>query len=408
MTTAGELAGLKALLTERGQQLLATLPEITSPADVLRLTETLRAQGYDPGLIAAALTQVKLRRQAKAKFGPFAKDLLYTTAGLEQATTMQVAVQHANRFAAAGCQQVADLGCGIGAESFSLAGLGIDVTAVDRDEAHAALAMMNLRHFPSAQVRHMDLFDLDLRDFDGAFADPARRDERGRRLDPATWQPPLPKVLQLREQVANLGVKVAPGIDYRHLPPDAHVQWVSVAGQLVEAGIWIGPVASEGPGRSALLLGSDEAVTYSAQAPTANAPAAQVQVCSDLGEYLAVCDPAIIRAGALNQIAAAIDGQIISEQISYLTCNTQPTVAGVRAFRIEDVVSANAKKLQAALHARRIGKVEIFSRGSGIEPDKLRRKLKLRGAHKASVFLTRVRGKHSAILTTNMDSVRSQ
>lgn len=408
MTTAGELAGLRALLTERGQQLLAELPEVTSPTDVLRLTEALRAKGYDPSLIAAALTQVKLRRQARAKFGPFANDLLYTSAGLQQATSMQVAAQHAQRFAAAGCRHVADLGCGIGAESFSLSGLGIAVTAVDNDEAHAALAMMNLRHFPSAQVRHMDLFELDLDDVDGAFADPARRDERGRHLDPDAWKPPLATVLHLRESVANLGVKVAPGIDYRHLPPDAHVQWVSLAGQLVEAGIWIGKVASEGPGRSALLLGNDQAVTYLAQAETANAPAAQVDVCSELGAYLAVCDPAIVRAGALAAVAAQIGGTLISEQISYLTCHEQPNLAGVRAFRIDDVVSANAKKLQAALRARDIGEVEIFSRGSGIEPGNLRRRLKLRGDHKASVFLTRVRGKHAAILATSVDSTRSE
>lgn len=407
MTTAGELAGLKALLTERGQDLLANLPEISSPADVLRLTETLRQQGYDPALIAAALTQVKLRRQAKTKFGPFAADLLYTTAGLQQATTMQVAAHHAQRFARAGCRHVADLGCGIGSESFSLAGLGIAVSAVDLDEAHAALAMMNLRHFDNVTVRHMDLFDLDFTGIDGAFADPARRDERGRKLDPASWHPPLGEVLALRTKVANLGVKVAPGIDYRYLPQDAHVQWVSVGGSVVEAGIWLGAVASEGPGRSALILNHDGAVTYQAEASSPAAPAAEVSVCDELGEYLAVCDPAIIRAGALSRLAERLHATLISEQISYLTCQQTPTLAGVRAFRIDDVVSANAKKLQAALRARGVGEVEIFSRGSGIEPDALRRRLKLRGDEKASVFLTRVRGKHAAIIATSVDSARS-
>lgn len=407
MSTAGELAGLKALLTERGQELLATLPEVTSPAQVLHLTETLRAKGYDPGLIAAALTQVKLRRQAAAKFGPFARDLLYTSAGLQQATTMRVAAHHAKRFQAAGCTHVADLGCGIGSESFSLAGLGIAVTAVDLDEAHAALAMMNLRHFDNVTVRHMDLFDLDFADIDGAFADPARRDERGRRLDPASWHPPLSQVLQLHDKVANLGVKVAPGIDYRYLPPTAHVQWVSVAGNLVEAGIWLGEVATEGPGRSALLLDKHGTHSYVAAADRATAPPGQVEVCTELGEYLAVCDPAIIRAGALDVVAHDIDGALISEQISYLTCKHQPARPGIRAFVIDDVVSANAKKLQTALQARGVGEVEIFSRGSGIQPDALRRRLKLRGDHRASVFLTRVRGKHAAILATSVDSARS-
>ncbi|MDO5726938.1 MAG: SAM-dependent methyltransferase [Bowdeniella nasicola] len=406
MSSAAHLAGFKALLTPAGQALLADLPEVHSPTDVLRLSERLRADGWEPAVIAAALTQVKLRRRARAKFGPFAADLLYSDTGLQQATPLAVAAHHARRFQTAGCTHVADLGCGIGSESLALAGLDIAVSAVDHDELHAALALVNLRRFSRVTVAHQDLFSFDFSRVDGAFADPARRDARGRQLDPNRWHPPLKAILGLRERVANLGVKVAPGIHYEHLPIDAHVQWVSLGGNLIEAGIWCGALAAEGPGRSALLLDDGASVSYDAQVADPRADPIEVPVCDELGSYLAMVDPAILRAGALATVAQQLEATLVSESISYLTCTRRPHLPGVRAFAIEAQVSANAKKLQKELTARNVGSVEIFSRGSGIVPDTLRRRLRLRGERHLVVVLTRVRGKHVALLATDVDSPR--
>src|SRR5690625_6101602 len=49
--------------------------------------------------------------------------------------------------------------------------------------------------------------------------------------------PTLEEILGLREQVPALGIKVAPGIPHHLLPAESHTQWVSVAGDVVEAGI---------------------------------------------------------------------------------------------------------------------------------------------------------------------------
>ena len=47
--------------------------------------------------------------------------MLFTEAGLEQATRLKVAALHAGRFARAGVEHVADLGCGIGGDALALA-----------------------------------------------------------------------------------------------------------------------------------------------------------------------------------------------------------------------------------------------------------------------------------------------
>jgi hypothetical protein len=56
---------------------------------------------HGPDLAAAALTQAALRRHARAKFGA-AVEMLFTRAGLEQASRPEVADYHANRFLQAG------------------------------------------------------------------------------------------------------------------------------------------------------------------------------------------------------------------------------------------------------------------------------------------------------------------
>ena len=140
------------LLTPEGWELLSSLPPY-DPAEALSLGRSLREEGHSPALVAAALTQQRLRARAAAKFGPFAQQMLFTADGLEQATRLAVSAHHAARYAAAGVTKVADLGCGIGGDAVALAGLDLPVLAVDRDEAAAALATINLMPFPPCKRR---------------------------------------------------------------------------------------------------------------------------------------------------------------------------------------------------------------------------------------------------------------
>ncbi|MDD9205810.1 class I SAM-dependent methyltransferase, partial [Georgenia sp. 10Sc9-8] len=188
-----DTAGLTKLLEPQGWALLAELPPYAEE-EALHLADRLRRRGADPELVTAALTQSRLRARARAKFGEFAEQMLFTATGLEQATRLVVAAHHARRYAAAGCSRVADLGCGLGGDAMALSALGVPVLAVDADEATAALATVNLRHFPTATVHHGDALALDLtaEGVDAVYADPARRTAGGRRtFDPAAYAPPL-------------------------------------------------------------------------------------------------------------------------------------------------------------------------------------------------------------------------
>lgn len=164
--------------------------------------------------MAAVLTQSRLRTRAEAKFGEFARQMLFTQAGLEQATRLNVAARHAERFAKAGIPHVADLGCGLGADSMAMASMDISVTAVEMDETTAACATINLMPFPHATVVHSDATSVELDGIDGVWLDPARRTTSTsgtkRIWDPEAFSPRCPSLNAWQPPTAQSASKWVP------------------------------------------------------------------------------------------------------------------------------------------------------------------------------------------------------
>jgi hypothetical protein len=255
---------LRELLSIEGLRLLDSLPAFDAAADVVRTVAELRKAGHSPALVAAVLTQSKLRSRAAAKFGAFAGRMLFTEAGLEQATRLRVAAMHAGRFRDAGLSRIADLGCGIGADALAMAAIDLEVTGVERDEVTAALATYNLAPFPNAGVEHADAAAVDLAGYDGVYLDPARRDGARRLKDPGDWSPSLDFAFEIGSRRPT-GVKLGPGVDRDLIPAGVEAQWISVDRDVVELGVWFGAVARPGIGRSALVIGDHGAAELAAR-----------------------------------------------------------------------------------------------------------------------------------------------
>lgn len=399
-----ETTGLRRLLTPEGQALLGALPPY-DPATALTLNQELR-KVVDPELAAAALTQQHLRQRAESKLGEFARTLLFTEAGLQQATRIEVAAHHARRYRDAGIEHVHDLGCGLGIDSLAMAGLGLEVTAVEMDEVTAALATLNLRAFPNARVVHGDALEIAASGVgpdDGVYADPARRTSAGRTFDPAAYSPPLAGILSIRERTPALGVKVGPGIGYEHLPADTHAQWVSVGGDVVEAGLWFGPLSPTGAGRSALVIGTgghaELPVTTDPGAPAEQAPVVEEDLA---GGYIVEPDGAVMRAGGVATLASRIGARSVSGGIAYLATREPYHGPFGETFEILEVFPYSKPRLAAWSRREEIGALEIKKRGVDVVPDQLRKALKLRGTNSATVILTRIRGRHHAIVARRM------
>jgi len=222
---------------------------LASTTEVAAAVSRLRAAGHSPELVSAVVGQAHLRVRAAAKFGPFADRMLFTRAGLEQATRLEVAARHAGRFRDAGVQRVADLGCGIGGDALGLAGLGLDVLAVDADETTAALAAYNLAPFGEAvTVRSGLAEETDLDGWDAVWLDPARRTaghSETSRTRPEDWSPSLEWAFALAERMP-VGIKLGPGLDRDLIPDGVEAQWISVDGSTVELVLWSGALRRDG------------------------------------------------------------------------------------------------------------------------------------------------------------------
>jgi hypothetical protein len=386
---------LLELLSPEGLRLLDSLPAWRSTDDVVATVSALRAAGHPPGLVAAVLSQSKLRTKAEAKFGPFASRMLFTQAGLEQATRLRVAALHAGRFQAAGLTLIADLGSGIGGDAMAMAALDLAVTAYEIDEVTAAIASYNLAPWPQAGVELADAATVDLSVFEGVYLDPARRTaghgNTSRITDPNDYTPSLDFAFDVASRLPT-GIKLGPGFDRELIPAEAEAQWVSVDRDVVELGLWFGLLARPGIRRSALVIGDHGTAELSSDADSADPEV------GELGEYLLEPDGAVIRARLIGDLARSIDARMLSTGIAYLTADAAVSTPFATTFRITDRLPWDQRALKKELAARGIGTLEIKKRGADVDPAALRRTLSLKGPNSATLFVTRVAGRHTALL----------
>ncbi|MDX3356583.1 methyltransferase domain-containing protein [Streptomyces sp. ME01-24h] len=384
-----DLDAFSALLTDEGQSLLASLRDY-DPAAELSTATRLRRE-HDAGLVAAALTQARLRQRAAAKFGEDAHRMYFTPDGFEQSTRASVGRHRAERFAALGVRRLADLCCGIGGDAIALARAGVEVLAVDRSPLTCAVARANAEALGLAgliEVRCADVTETAVDGWDAVFADPARRGGRGRVFDPEAYSPPLSWAVAAARKAPLAALKVAPGIPHEAVPEDAEAEWVSDHGDVKEAVLWFGTA----PGaRRATLLPSG------ATLPAAGLPDPEVR---PVGRWLYEPDGAVIRAHLVADVAARVGGGLIDPTIAYVTSDEPHTTPYATGYEITDVLPFNLKRLKALLREREVGVLTVKKRGSAVEPEEVRRRVKPQGPNAATVFLTRVAGAPSMLLGT--------
>jgi hypothetical protein len=384
------------ILTPEGWELLASLGPYRED-EAFRLTAALRKAGHSPELVSAVLTQSRLRTKAEAKFGEFARQMIFTQAGLEQATRLTVAARHAQRFAEAGIGHIADLGCGLGADTMALASLDLTVTAVEMDEATAACATMNLIPFRNATVVHSDATSVSLEGIDGVWLDPARRTTSTsgtkRIWDPEDFSPPLSFVETLAGSGRAVGVKMGPGMPHDSVPADCEAQWVSVGGDVTEVTLWFNAVRRPGVRRAALLLGPQGAAELTSGEDFGAGPTAPV---GPVEGYLYEPDGAVIRAGLVADVALQLGGHLLDEHIAYICAPELQDTPFAKAYKVLDVMPFNVKALKSWVKDQGIGVLDIKKRGTAVTPEELRKQLlpggsaKHKGKKSATLVLTRI------------------
>jgi len=385
-----DLDAFRWLLTAEGQRLMASAA--TAGDDPLQAQATLRRTASAEH-VAAAVTQVQLRRHAETKFGELAQRMYFTPEGLEQATRLPVATHRAARVRAAGAETVLDLGCSIGGDLVAFARSGLTCAGVDLDPVRVEVARANLDALGlGGAVTVADATTVDTSPFDVAYADPARRSAHGRSFDVHEWTPPWSFVQTLFAR--DSCVKLAPGLPHHLVPEGVEAEWVSDDREVKEAVLWSARLATTrrratvlrsaagGPGGLATLTDEDD-------------PGAGT---GPVAAFLHEPDGAVIRAGLVTAVAAAVGGHLLDEHIAYVTSDRGPSSPFARRYRVLETVPFREKPLKAALRERRIGRLTIKKRGVSVVPDELRRRLSLRGEEESTLVLTRVHGKGTALL----------
>lgn len=389
---------LKPVLTRDAWELLNSLPAY-DPKTAQETNLTLRKQGWDAETASAILTQLRLRRDARPKFGLFADHLLLTQQGLEQATRLPVAARHARRFRDAGLSHVVDMGCGLGADSLAFASAGLQVTALEADETTAAAALMNLRPFPEAQVIHTTAERWAAEHLaaggssgTGIWLDPARRTESSRLWKPEEFSPPLSFVTALAATGIPLGAKLGPGIPHELIPPECEAEWLSVNGELVEVTLWFNNLARPGVRRAATVLSTPlekslPAHGYSSE--TEPGMAKELTSPNDFGQGVTLSaagppglhgilwepDPSVIRSGLVAELCEQVGGRLLDERIAYFCSDEVDNPAPsplARRFRVTEVIPFSAKRLKQWCAAHHVTSIDIKKRGVDVVPEQLR------------------------------------
>jgi SAM-dependent methyltransferase len=418
------MATLDLLTSPAGCALLAELRGVeVRPGDELRLAERLRRE-HSAELVTAALAQHELRRRGAAKFSR-ADAMWFTRDGLEQASAERVARHRAVRYA--GHARVADLCCGIGGDLVALAarggagaagegvgaarggadtagggaagGRGAEVLAVDRDPVHLYMALLNAAAHRVAERVHpvrTDVRDVALAGVDAVFVDPARRTGgpgapgRSRRLRSGETEPPLAWCAGLTEVVPAVGVKAAPGLDRELVPPGWEVEFVADGRELKEAVLW-SPALAGATTRATVLPGGHQLRPEPGAAVPVRAP----------GEFLLDPNPAVTRAGLVEELARRLCAWKIDPMIAFLSADRPVHTPFGRSLRVLDHGPWREKNLAARLRAHQVGALDIRRRGLAGDTDTLRRRLRPAlsgGTRPATLVMTRMANRPWALV----------
>lgn len=296
----------------------------------------------------------------------------------QQATPPAVAAYRAQFLQERNVDVVHDLTCSIGTEGQSYR--PSSYVGSDLDASRVAMAQHNIEHpvFRADALTTTTTAEV-------CIADPARRQGGNRitRLDQL-----LPPPADLLATHGEMAIKCAPGIDHSEWEGLACV--VSLDGGVKETCLY---TPGLGTGKRAVVLNTTpEGIRTDVIEDDRDED--ELPEAGPVGRFLIDPDGAIVRAGLVRHYAAREGLHQLDPRIAYLTGDRLPQ--GTSGFEFIEMVPM--KKLKAAMVAHDVGSLEILVRGQDVNPDQLRKKLRLKGSTAKTLVVTRIGTKGVAVL----------
>ncbi|MGC4002596.1 MAG: hypothetical protein QM811_05405 [Pirellulales bacterium] len=379
----------------------------------LRVIESIRTS-LNAQQAQAVLDQVGLREKIREKF-PFPQPPLATQKGLEQATDWAIARYKTARLATAVGREstVVDIGCGIGGDLLGMLAAGFQhVIGYERDpvtavfaQANAARMLSDLAAIPPDSTVRIEAFAADPAAIPPNalwHMDPDRRPGGGRAVD-WEWLAPGPeffeRLLASHPTGVLKGAPAAPALPGRLADLPQTREWIASRRECRQQVVWFGR-AADAPGsrRATVVRAADDWEAAPFAESFTGLPDQAVERCDEWAAYLHEPSAALL--------AAELDGAFAREQsylqiqpgLPYYTSDRSATSALASSFRIELVTPWRKDRVKALLHERNIGRLEIKKRGVELDPETVRKELKLKGDNAATLFLTRRGEQRIAIL----------
>lgn len=180
-------------------------------------------------------------------------------------------------------------------------------------------------------------------------------------------------------------IKCSPGIDFDQLGQlgfDGEIEVTSYRGSVREACLWSAGLAGQGVRRRASIIDGAKQVTQITSVDPDDCPVRPA------GRWIVDPDGAVVRAGLVRHYGARYGLWQLDPDIAYLSGNQLPPT--VRGFEVLEQLAFDERRLRRALTALDCGALEILIRGVHVDPDALRRRLRLRGGRSLSVVIARI------------------
>ena len=193
------------------------------------------------------------------------------------------------------------------------------------------------------------------------------------------------------------------------------LEWISRDRECKQLVAWHGNLTiTPGQHRATILSSSprqiprdnDSAACGSAPRTIIGHPHQSIPLATQPDRYVFDIDPAVLAARLTGTLAAEHNLRALAAGPTYLTGPQAIDDAALACFEVVEVLPLQTRRLAQYLRERSIGQLEIKKRGVDIDPEKLRRDLKLRGSNAATLLITPIAGRPTAIFARRMHTSR--
>jgi hypothetical protein len=179
----------------------------------------------------------------------------------------------------------------------------------------------------------------------------------------------------------------------------AELEWITRGRECRQQLAWFGTLAKAPGGRRATVV-NDAGDCHS----LVGEPQEVGQIADEPARFVCEPDPSVIAAELLGAFAGKHALASLGPGAVYLTGDSLMHDPLAACFEVLDCMPLDSTKLAKYFAERSVGQLEIKKRGVAINPDVLRRKLKLRGPNAATLLVTRIGRREAAIVAERVPS----